>query len=106
MENSLLFAIVLVVGFFILLSYGAYLLITRRKTILAERLETYAGIEEEAAMATNTEMQRITGLPGVMRLFLTREYMARVEEDLARADIPMRPTEYILLRLLLGGTGA
>jgi tight adherence protein B len=106
MENSLLLAIVLIVGFFILLSYGAYLLITRRKTILAERLETYAGIEEEAALATNTEMQKITGLPGVMRLFLTREYMARLEEDLARADIPMRPAEYILLRLLLVGTGA
>lgn len=105
MESTLLIIIVLIVGFFALLGYGTYLLVTRRKTILAERLETYAGIEEEAAIATNAEIQKATGLPRVMHLLFTREYMARLEDELARADIPMRPTEYILLRLLLGATG-
>lgn len=105
MEGTLLVIVVLLVLVFALLGYGGYLLATRRKTILAERLEAYTDIEEEAARATDAEMQQIRGVPRVMNLVFTREYMTRVEEELARADIPMRPTEYVLLRLVLGGVG-
>jgi tight adherence protein B len=105
MENSLLIIIILLVAVFTLLGYGGYLLATRRKTILAERLETYAGVEEEAARATEAEMQEMRGVPRFMNLVFTRRYMAQVEAELAHADIPMRPTEYVLLRLVLGALG-
>jgi len=66
MDSTLLFAIILTVAFFVLLGYGTFLLVTRRKAILAERLETYAGIEEEAALATSAEMQKMSGLTRIM----------------------------------------
>ncbi|HUK81912.1 MAG TPA: type II secretion system F family protein, partial [Verrucomicrobiae bacterium] len=34
-----------------------------------------------------------------------RSYMQRLEEDLTRADIPVRTSEYILLRVVLAGLG-
>ncbi len=105
MEGTLFVIIVLLVVVCTLLGYGAYLLATRRKTILAERLETYAGVEEEAARATDAEMQQMRGVPRVMNLLLPSGYMSRLEDELTRADIPMRPTEYVLLRLVLAGVG-
>src|SRR5664280_375982 len=105
MDGMLLIIVVLLVAVSVLLGYGGYLLATRRRAILAERLETYAGIEEEAALTTNAEMQKTTGIPRVMHLMFGGEYMSRLEEELARADLPMRPTEYILLRLVLAGIG-
>jgi tight adherence protein B len=105
MESSLSIIIILVVAVFALLGYGLYLLATRRKAHLAERLETYAGVEEEAARATDAEMQEMRNVPRLMRLVLGRGYMAQLEEELARADVPMKPTEYVLLRLVLAATG-
>jgi len=105
MESSLPIIVGLLILALALLGYGGYLLATRRKTILAERLETYAGVEEEAARATDAEMQQMRGVPRVMNMVLPRGYMPRLEEELARADIPMRPTEYVLLRLVLAGVG-
>ncbi|HUI05639.1 MAG TPA: type II secretion system F family protein [Verrucomicrobiae bacterium] len=105
MDGTLVTIIALLLLVVALLGYGGYLLATRRKTILAERLETYAGVEEEAARATDAEMQQMRGVPRVMNMVLPRGYMSRLEEELARADIPMRPTEYVLLRLVLAGVG-
>ena len=105
MGTMLLIIVVLVVAVFGLLGYGGYLLATRRRTILAERLETYAGIEEEAALATNAEMRKMSGVPRVMHMMFGGEYMSRLQDELARADVPMRPTEYILLRIVLAGVG-
>ena len=105
MDNNLLIIILLSVGCFSLLGYGLYLQATRRKAILAERLETYATIEEEAARTTQTELQKLSQVPRFMHLVLGRGYMSRIEEELARADIPMRPSEYVLVRLVLAGMG-
>jgi tight adherence protein B len=96
---------ILVVAAIILLAYGVYLQVTRRRTILAERLETYASIEEEAARTTDDEMQKLGQLPRFLHMVLGPGYMSRVEEELARADIPMRPSEYLLLRAVLVGVG-
>jgi tight adherence protein B len=85
--------------------YGLYLFTGRRKAILAERLETYAGIEEEAALSADAELRKLSPVPRLMHVVLGRGYLQRVEENLARADIPMRASEYILLRLVLAGTG-
>jgi len=96
---------ILVVGAILLLAYGLYLQVTRRRTILAERLETYASIEEEAARTTDDDLQKLGQLPRFLHMVFGPGYMSRVEEDLARADIPMRPTEYLLLRVVLVGLG-
>ncbi len=93
--------IVLVAAAILLLGYGVYLQVTRRRTILAERLETYANIEEEAARTTDEELQKLGQFPRFLHMIFGPGYMARVEENLARADIPMRPTEYLLLRAVL-----
>jgi tight adherence protein B len=99
--SGILPIIVLVVAAIFLGLYGLYLQVTRRRTILAERLETYASIEEEAARTTDTELQKLGQLPRFLHMVFGPGYMARVEENLARADIPMRPTEYLLLRAVL-----
>jgi tight adherence protein B len=96
---------ILVVAAIVLLAYGVYLQVTRRRTILAERLETYASIEEEAARTTDDELQKLGQLPRFLHTVFGSGYMSRVEENLARADIPMRPTEYLLLRVVLVGVG-
>ncbi len=83
------------------LFYGVYLLMTRRSALLAQRVQTYASIEEEAALSTDTESKRLSAISRIFNLFLGRNYLQRVEENLARADVPMRPSEYILLRLVL-----
>jgi tight adherence protein B len=103
--SSIVPIIVLVAAAILLLGYGVYLQVTRRRTILAERLETYASIEEEAARTTDTELQKLGQLPRFLHMIFGPGYMSRVEENLARADIPMRPTEYLLLRGVLVAVG-
>jgi len=97
--------IVLVVAAIVLLGYGVYLQVTKRQSILADRLETYASIEEEAARSTDDELQKQGQLPRLLHMLFGPGYMQRVEENLAQADIPMRPTEYLLLRVVLVGVG-
>ena len=103
--DNLYIIIILALGACLLLGYGVYLQATRRKTILAERLETYATIEEEAARTTQTELQSMSPVPRLLHMVLPRGYMMRLEEELARADLPIRSSEYILLRLVLAGAG-
>jgi tight adherence protein B len=105
MDNNLVLIVVLAVVASSLLGYGAYLHLTRRKAILAERLETYATIEEEAARTTQDDLQRMNQVPRLFRMVLGAGYMSRLEEELARADLPMRPSEYLLLRGVLAGMG-
>jgi tight adherence protein B len=88
-----------------LLLYGLSVMFGRNRAILAERLETYAGIEEEAALASDAEAQRTTAIPKLINIILGRQYIQKLEDDLAQADIPMRPAEYVLLRLVLAGFG-
>ena len=103
--ERLLIIVILAIGAVVLLGYGIYLIATRRRSILEGRLETYANIEEEAARATDAELKSLSPVPRILHLVLGRVYMQRLEEDLARADIPMRPSEYVLLRLVLAGVG-
>jgi tight adherence protein B len=83
------------------LAYGLYLLATRRRSLLAQRVQTYTAIEEEAAVAAAADKPQFTAVGRLFNILLGRGYLQRVEEELARADVPMRPSEYILLRLVL-----
>jgi tight adherence protein B len=85
--------------------YGLVVAFGRRRAILAERLETYATIEEEAAATTDEELGQLTSLQRVLHVVLGRGYMQKLEGNLAQADIPMRPAEYFLARLVLAGLG-
>jgi len=105
MDNSLLIIVVLAAAACGLLGYGLYLRVTRRRAILEERLETYTTIEEEAARTTQTELRHTNQVPRLFRMLLGSGYMAHLEDELARADIPMRPSEYLLLRMVLAAFG-
>jgi tight adherence protein B len=85
--------------------YGLVVSFGRRRAILADRLETYATIEEEAALTTGAELAQLTPPQRIMHVLLGRTYMQKIEEALAQADIPMRASEYVLARLVLAGLG-
>jgi tight adherence protein B len=105
MDNGLLLIVVLAVAACSLLGYGLYLQATRKRAILEERLETYASIEEEAARTAQAELRSVNKVPQMLQLLVPKGYMARWEDELARADIPMRASEYVLLRAVLTGVG-
>jgi tight adherence protein B len=97
--------VILAAGTIALVVYGLYLFLGRRKALLAERLETYAAIEEEAATAAAAELSKLSPVPRAFHTLFGKGIMQRIEDDLAGADIPMRATEYLLLRFLLAGIG-
>lgn len=88
-----------------LVAYGIYITFGRSRQILADRLETYAGIEEEAAIAADAEVRQLSPVPRAVNSLFGRGYLQKVEDALAQADVPMRPGEFILLRFVLGGAG-
>lgn len=104
--DTLTLIVILSIASCLLLVYGIYLLASRRRAILAERVQTYAGIEEEAAIEASQEMRPQTPLARLLDLMLGRNYVQRLEDDLARADVPLRASEYLLTRLVLAGVGA
>ena len=85
--------------------YAVYYLMTRQKAIFSRRVEMYAGIEEEAARVTETELRQQTRVTGWFNSLLSGGYMEQLQERLAQADVPMRASEFILLRLVLAGIG-
>jgi tight adherence protein B len=85
--------------------YGAVVALGRRRAILADRLQTYATIEEEAAVTTGAELGQQTPAQRILHTLLGRSYMQKIEDSLVQADIPMRASEYILARLVLAGLG-
>jgi tight adherence protein B len=105
MQQPLLLIGIIGAAFVALLIYGLYTLVTRRKSIVSERLVTYANIEEEAARATAEEFGKQNVVQRAVRFFVGAGYFGKLEEQLAGADIPMKPTEYVLLRLVLAALG-
>jgi tight adherence protein B len=104
MPNLILIGIIGAVAVGLLL-YGLYTMLTRRKSIVTERLETYANIEEEAARATAEEFHKKSFVERALDALAGASYLQRLQENLAGADIPMKTTEYVLLRLTLAGLG-
>jgi len=100
-------AIILFGGVALLLAmvYGAYYLMGRRKGIVSQRVDTYTGIEEEAARATEAELRQRTRVTSWFGALLGGSYMEQLQERLAQADVPMRASEIILLRFVLAAIG-
>jgi tight adherence protein B len=105
MSSTLILISILVTGSVVLLAYGLYQFFGRGKARVAQRLETYTNLEEEAALAAQAELRGTAPVPQLFRMLLGRGYLQKVEESLLQADIAMRPTEYILLRLVLAAVG-
>jgi len=103
--NILILIGLLAGGTIVLLVWGLFQVAGRRRAALAKRVETYTAIEEEAAAVTETEMERGSALPRILHVLLGGSYMQHLEADLAQADIPVRASEYVLLRLVLAGVG-
>jgi tight adherence protein B len=85
--------------------YGLYLFTRRRQVAVEERVRQYVQIEEEAALAAQQELQSLSPIGRFIQLFVGRGYFDRISDDLARADVPMRPSEYLLTRLVLTVVG-
>ncbi len=87
------------IGTLVLILFGIYQFSTRDKAAVAERVETYASIEEEAALAAEVDINKENFIGKLTHLVLGRGYMERLEANLASADLPMRASEYVSLRL-------
>jgi len=86
-----------------LLTGGLYTVSVRHKTLVASRLSAYADIEKQAATAVVGAHEG--GLFPGKRLPYPRHYMEQLSRDLAQADLPLRPMEFIVVRLALGTLG-
>lgn len=84
---------------------GFYTLSLRQKSALSSRLRTYAEIEGEAADASAAAQPAGSPVSNLLRILLGRRYMEQLAKELAQADVPLRPSEYLLLRLLVGAIG-
>jgi tight adherence protein B len=93
------------VALMLALVYGAYYLRSRRKVKVSQRVETYTGLEEEAARAAAAESGQQMRVTSWFSALLSHGYMERLQERLAQADVPMRASEIILLRFVLAGIG-
>jgi tight adherence protein B len=83
--------------------WGGYSLVTANRTEMAQRLGKYGG----AARAVSFQPSRValplkdrsmSGFGFLDRLLTGNNYAERVADDLARAAVPMRVGEYLLLR--------
>ncbi len=87
----------------LLAAYGVYQYATRRRTILADRVRTYAAVEEEAALAAEEELSKQSPLTRLLNTLAGRGYIESIESDLAQADLPLRATEFLLMRCVVVG---
>lgn len=99
--------LVIIWGAFIAVIVYAIIQLTRRRSvIIEERVRAYAGLEEEAARAAQAEMPQTSPIGRLLQLFVGRTYFDRIQDELAQADVPMRPSEYLLTRVVLAAVGA
>jgi len=89
----------------LLLAYGILQFSRRRRTVIEDRVRTYVPIEEEAAIAAKSDTNQTSAVGRLVSSLVGRGYFQRLEEELARSDVPMRPSEYILSRFVLAGVG-
>ncbi len=105
MTQSLLFPVFLLGAAVFTVVVGLTKYFTRDKTRVLERAQTYTGIEEEAAVEAAAEMHSQSPVTRLLNVILGRGFTKQTEEKLAQADIPMRVSEFVLLRLVLAGVG-
>lgn len=89
--------------------WGGYLVLTEKRRAIRQRVQKFAQVvqetEHEAQHYTNKNnpWQRFLGIMG--RVSAPRKVIANVEEELLKADLPLRGEEYIALTLVLFAGG-
>src|SRR3989442_1611859 len=101
--SSLISIVIFSAATITLFLYGMGVAFGRRRAILAERLETYAGIEEEAAIAADAELRQLGPMQRILHVLLGRAYMQKLEDSLAQADIS-KELNRMLREVNLGAT--
>jgi len=90
-----------------LLVYGAFQLFRARKVAVQERIEAYTHTQLTTGLVGQVDADELQLSPvgRVLRRIFGKNYFETVEESLIRADLPLRPAEYILMRLVFAGGG-
>lgn len=88
-----------------LLVYGAFQLFRARKMAVQERIEAYTSTQLTTGLIDQVDEDEagLTPVGRILRRIFGRSYFEQVEESLVRADLPLRPSEYILSRFLCAG---
>lgn len=105
MGSTLLLPVLFFGGAMFAVIVGLYKYFNRDKVVIAERVETYAGIEEEAAAEAAAQAHQQSPVSRLFGLLMGRGYTESIEQQLAQADVPMRVSEFILTRLVLAALG-
>jgi len=84
---------------------GFYTLSVRQKQQLKSRIHTYAETEKEMLHGGLDEVEGHSLSASILRGLIGRSYMERIARDLVQADVPLRPSEYLFLHLMLGAAG-
>jgi len=108
MTQSVILFLVFITVF--LAVYGLYLTLTAQKRIIEKRMETYtARLHEgefagkEKAVRKNLDWKEM--FQEASRVFAAKSFARNMEQELVRADIPLRGEEFILINVLVMGAG-
>src|SRR2546425_13090955 len=101
--SSLISIVIFSAATITLFLYGMGVAFGRRRAILAERLETYAGIGEEAAVAADAELRQLGPMQRLLHRLLGRAYRQKLGDSRAQGVILIKPVEYVLVRVVLQG---
>lgn len=87
-----------------LLVYGTFQLFRARKVAVQERIQAYTSTQLTTGLLGQADEGELELSPvgRILRRLFGKNYFDRIEENLIRADLPLRPSEYILTRLVLG----
>jgi tight adherence protein B len=88
-----------------LLVYGLMLLLRARKVAVQERIEAYTSTQLTSGLMGQVDEDEalLTPVGRLLRRVFGKNYFDKIEEELVRADLPLRPSEYVLSRLVLAG---
>jgi tight adherence protein B len=88
-----------------MLVFGAFHLFRARKMAVQERIEAYTATQLTTGLVGQADEDEmgLSAVGRILRRTFGRNYFDKIEESLVRADLPLRPVEYILARLLCAG---
>ncbi|MDK2821780.1 MAG: tight adherence protein [Clostridia bacterium] len=99
-------------GLSAIVMFGAiYLILTEERQIIYKRIQNYTQSPEKKIEIEGKKQKRKLTLKNILgfigKIFATRSFTKKIEEELSKADIPLRGEEFIvinLLTLLFSGT--
>ncbi|MSR64373.1 MAG: hypothetical protein EXS18_01155 [Verrucomicrobiae bacterium] len=88
-----------------MLVYAAFQVFRVRKMAVQERIEAYTSTRLTTGLVGQVDEEElgISPIGRILRRTFGRNYFDQIEESLIRADLPLRPSEYVLARFLCAG---